>query len=106
MTAVSNGLSQRLVGPYDEVKRTGYSLNSPWPSCALPEGLDDGLLPCNRQEIGFLPKLGSSARDDEAPRDTGFSSNPRGRTPKEEMKKEETGGEERAPTAVGPDYGK
>ena len=64
------------------------------------------MLPTNPEQIGFLPKLGSSARDDEAPRDTGFSSNPRGRTPKEERKKEETGGEERAPTAVGPDIGK
>ena len=64
---------------------------------------------CSRKirEIWFLPKLGSSARDDEAPRDAGFSLIPRGgRTPKEERKKEETGGEERAPTAVGPDTGK
>ena len=64
------------------------------------------MLPLNPEQIGVLPKLGSSARDDEAPRDTGFSSNPRGRTPKEEMKKEETGGEKRAPTAVGPINGK
>ena len=47
------------------------------------------------------------ARDDEAPRGDGFSLIPRaGRTPKEERKKEETGGEERAPTAVGPVIGK
>ena len=65
------------------------------------------MLPKNLAEIGFLPKLGSSARDDEAPRDAGFSLIPRdGRTPKEERKKEETGGEERAPTAVSPDIGK
>ena len=64
------------------------------------------MLPVNLEQIGFLPKLGSSARDDEAPRNTGFSSSPWGRTPKEERKKEETGGEERAPTAVGPAIGK
>ena len=65
------------------------------------------MLPNNPEQIGFLPKLGSSARDDEAPRDAGFSLIPRGgRTPKEERKKEETGGEERAPTAVGPYIGK
>ena len=65
------------------------------------------MLPLNLDQIGFLPKLGSSARDDEAPRDICFSLIPRGgRTPKEEIKMEETGGEERAPTAVGPDYGK
>ena len=65
------------------------------------------MLPKNLQQIGCLPKLGSSPRDDEAPRDAGFSLIPRrGRTPKEERKKEETGGEERAPTAVGPDQSK
>ena len=65
------------------------------------------MLPINLHQIGFLPKLGSSARDDEAPRDSGFSLIPRGgRTPKEERKKEETGGEERAPAAVGPYIGK
>ena len=86
---------------------SGLSRDSPWPSCALPEGAEVGLLPLNPQQIGFLPKLGSSARDDEAPRDAGFSLIPRGgRTPKEERKKEETGGEERAPTAVGPVTGK
>ena len=64
------------------------------------------MLPNNHEEIGFLRKLGSSARDDEAPRDAGLSVFPRGgRTPKEERKKEETGGDERAPTAVGPDTG-
>ena len=65
------------------------------------------MLPLNLEQIGFLPKLGSSARDDEAPRDPGLSLFPRGsQTSKEERKKEETGGEERAPTAVGPDRGK
>ena len=32
VTALSNGLSQRLVGLYDEGARNGLSLNSPWPS--------------------------------------------------------------------------
>ena len=65
------------------------------------------MLPNNLEEIGFLPKLGSSARYDEAPRDAGLSLFPRGgRTPKEERKKEETGGEERVPTTVGPIKGK
>ena len=65
------------------------------------------MLSKNLGQIGFLPKLGSSARDDEAARDAGLSLfPPGGRTPKEERKKEETGGEKRAPTAVGPVIGK
>ena len=57
--------------------------------------------------LGFSLSSGRAPETMRPPRDAGLSLFPRaGRTPKEERKKEETGGEERAPTAVGPIKGK
>ena len=59
------------------------------------------------ERLGFSLSSGRALETMMPPGMLGSPYSPRGgRTPKEERKKEETGGEERAPTADGPDIAK